>query len=85
MVGITVSTVIRASYEHVVEIGPSSDYQVKLMPVMRSWVTPGGSVLGLGGEKGVCDAEVVVCTQFEKTLSIFILFANSKMSNAAWP
>ena len=85
MVSITVSTVICASYEHVVEIGSSSDYQVKLMPVMRSWVTPGGSVLGLGGEKGVCDAEVVVCTQFKKTLSNFILFANSKMSNAEWP
>ena len=42
-------------------------------------------MLGLGGKKGVRDAEIVEGAQFKEALAVFVLLADPKVSNAAWP
>ena len=57
VVCVTVGTVVGAGDEHMVEQGLSGDDKVKLVPVLGSGVSPGHSVLRLGGEEGVGDAQ----------------------------
>ena len=43
----------------------SGEDQVKLVPVLGSWVSPGDSVLELRVEECICDAETMVAAEFQ--------------------
>ena len=45
-----------------------------MVPVLGSGVSPGHSVLRLGLEVGVGDAEVVVAAELEEALPILVIF-----------
>jgi len=61
------------------------DDQVKLMPVLGAWVTPGYFVLGFGLEKGVGHTQVIVGAQFKKALSIVIGLSDTEVTKAGRP
>ena len=46
--------------------------------MLGSGVSPGNSVVWLGVEKGVCDAQVAVRTQLRETLSVLVELATPK-------
>ena len=53
--------------------------------MLGSGVSPGNSVVWLGVEKGVCDAQVAVRTQLRETLSVLVELADAEVSYAARP
>ena len=60
VVRITISTLIAACDLDAGKAGASCENQVKLVPVLRSRVSPGDSVLGLGIEERVTNTETVM-------------------------
>ena len=42
-------------------------------------------MLGLGVEKGVCDAEIMMAAEFKQALSISIHASNAKVTQTGWP
>lgn len=60
MISITICAVVTAGDKDTVQQGSSGYGKIQLVPVMRSGVSPGNSVVGLGGEECVGYAEVVV-------------------------
>ena len=59
MICVTVSAVIAAGGQNTVQQGSAGDNEIQLVPVTRSGVPPGHSVVGFCGGEHVCDAEVV--------------------------
>lgn len=59
VVGVAVSAVITAGGQDTVQQGSAGDNEIQLMPVTRSGVPPGHSVVGFCCKERVCDAEVV--------------------------
>ena len=59
VVGVTVSAVTGAGGQDTVQQGSVGDNEIQLVPVTRSGVPPGHSVVGFCGEDRVCDAEMV--------------------------
>ena len=53
VVSVTIGALVAASYLDAGEVGTSGEDQVELMPVFRSWVSPGDSMLRLCVEEGV--------------------------------
>ncbi|GFR87295.1 hypothetical protein ElyMa_000743200 [Elysia marginata] len=61
------------------------DDKALLVPVLRSVVSQRHSVVLLGGEEGVGDAEVVEWAEIEQSLAILILFDDSEVIIAVCP
>ena len=53
VVSVTVCTLVTTSSFDIAEVGASRENQVRLVPVFRSWVSPGHFVLGICHEEGV--------------------------------
>ena len=53
MVSVTIGALVAASYLDAGKVDTSGEDQVELMPVFRSWVSPGDSMPRLCVEEGV--------------------------------
>ncbi|KAK3766912.1 hypothetical protein RRG08_040434 [Elysia crispata] len=59
VIGVAVGTVVAAPERHLVQHGFLYDDKVQLVPVLRSGMSSGHSMVWLGGQEGVSDLEVV--------------------------
>ena len=60
MVSVTVGAVTAAGDEETAQQWYSIDDEIQLVPMTRSWVSPGYSVDRLGGENCICYTQIVV-------------------------
>jgi len=65
VVSITVGAVVGASDKHLVKEASPDDHEVQLVPVLGHGVPPGDSVVWLGREECVGDAEIMVGAELE--------------------
>ena len=63
LVSVTVGALVAVSYLDAGEVDTSGEDQVELMPVFRSWVSPGDSMLKLYVEEGVTDAQPMMTVE----------------------
>ena len=63
MVGVTIGALVAASYLDAGEVDTSGEDQVELMPVFRSWESPGDSMLRLCVEEGVTDTQPMLTAE----------------------
>ena len=85
MVGVAVSAVIAAGGQDTVQQGSAGDNEIQLVPVTRSGVPPGHSVVGFCGEERVCDVEIVEGAQPEEFLPVLVEFAYAKVADVSGP
>jgi len=71
--------------EHLVKLGLSGDDKIYLVPVFGSGMSPRRSMVELGGEEGVGNAQVKGGAEFKKMLTILNKPANAKVTEAAKP
>ena len=72
VVGVTVSIVKCTGGADSMEVFPAGGDKVKLVPVFGSWVHSGYTVLPLDCKECVGNAELVMCSELEEPLPIFI-------------
>ena len=82
---ITVYTVIRSRQQYVADGSPTHNHQVELVPVFGSGVLPRYSTLRFCTEQRVRDTELVVCTQLQEALSVFVHSADAELPKTHWP
>ena len=63
VVSVAIGALVAAGYLDAGEVDASGEDQVELMPVFRSWVSPGDSMLRLCVEESVTDTEPMMTAE----------------------
>ena len=63
----------------------SCEDQVQLMPVFRSWMSPGYFVVWFVLKECVLHTQVVIAEQFEQSLTVAVHPTCAMVSEAYWP
>ena len=74
VVSVTIGALVAASYLDAGEVNKSGEDQVELMPVFRSWVSPGDSMLRLCAADGVTDTQPMMTAEFYRRWPFSFIF-----------
>ena len=72
MVSVAVGAMKNSCQLYVPHIFLPSDYKIKLVPELGSWVAPGDLMVWLSAEESICNTQLMEGAEFKKPLTISV-------------
>ena len=74
----TISILVTACDRNTMRARTSSEDQIRLMPMLGSWMSPGNSGLKLRIKERVADTKTIIKAKLQQVLAIFVHLPNAK-------